>query len=122
MKQAFIAFFRSVQWDRETQRLGEHSIDNFIETLYGEAILVARRRNDKIVLPSHFIEALQITQDRIYQRKAVKEWIGVLGGAFLGAFISEFVTALANRNDVLVMVFVVWGLVGVSLLTWSFRR
>lgn len=123
MKKQFMDLINTCKWDISTRTIGYQWIDHLIETLYGEAVLVAQRRGDNVVLPSHFNEALQITRETICPKKSLKELANAVGGLLVGTFVAGFIPALFSGNDVIVLGYLLLtGLVGIPLMVWAFQR
>lgn len=51
-----------------------------------------------------------------------KEFLLVLGGALLGAFIQGFIEALADDKKPLIVTYVIAGFIGVVMVFWALRR
>ena len=110
---------RSEVLNYEVHPLAKEHIENlimhFAVTLVLQAKNLAYQRNDDNVTQNHVDEALNtIQQERIQKRW--RSWIGVLGGALVGAFVSGFINELSvGTRPVWLAIYVALGVLGLVL-------
>lgn len=111
---------RSEVVDYEMHPLAKEHIENlimrFTVSLVVQAKTLAYRRKDDNVTQNHVDEALEIIQ-RERMQKRWRNWIGALGGALVGAFVSGFFNELSTgTRPVWLVIYVALGVLGLVLM------
>lgn len=96
-------------------------IDEFASALVLQAKILAFREKAELVLKRHIDEALDFT---LSQRK--KEWtnefLKIVGGALLGAFVPGLMTALPAHDTTSAIVYIVVGFGGMLMVFVGLSR
>jgi hypothetical protein len=101
--------------------LARKLINDQAASLILQAKILAFQRDAELVLSSDVQEAMDaITKERTQTWK--RQLIIVLGGAFFGAFVQGFLTALSTGNASMIAVYTVLGFFGMILVFWGLRR
>jgi|SRR5215213_8833265 len=99
----------------------ENLIMHFAATLVVQAKTLAYQRHDDNVTQNHVDDALNIIQQERIQKR-LRNWIGVLGGALVGAFVSGFIQELSvGTRPGWIAIYVTLGVLGL-VLTLGFGR
>jgi hypothetical protein len=105
----------------QAERLAKDYINDFATSLILQAKTLAHNRRADVVLSNHIEEAL----DTMYSERKQpwsKELMMVLGGAFFGAFIQGFITALSAGDALLISVYTILGFLGMFLVFVGLRK
>ena len=95
--------------------------DEYKASLVLEARVIAHRYGADMVLTNHVKEAL--FQFRAPRRKSsVDEFLILVGGAFLGAFLEEIITQFLSGNISLTSVYALGGFIGLFTVLWVTRK
>jgi hypothetical protein len=95
-------------------RIKEH-VDHFSRLLLIQAKTLAFSDNADIVSSSHVDKALELAISEKKRRK-LKEVFKILGGAFIGAFVSGFYNSLTANEPLAIVFYVALVLTGVTLV------
>lgn len=120
MKPPLQDLLKDIQFHPQAQDLAKQYIHEFQLALFTEAITVAGK--DKYILRTHLEDACKTAYEKKSRQGIQKQWANTFGGLCLGAAVPGFITELSNRNDVLMIIYILLGLIGTALLTWSFKR
>lgn len=83
-------------------------------------VLAARQRVDQV--QRVHIEQARNALSQPEQNNWVREFLMVVGGALLGAFIQGFIEAVANHKTPLIVTYVVAGFVGMGMVFRALRQ
>ena len=104
----------------QAEKLIKQYISHFATSLILQAKTLAFKNDAELVLKNDVQEALdKITKER--NQIWGKQFTIVVGGAFFGAFIQGFVTALSADNTSLLAIYTLLGFVGMLFLFIGLR-
>jgi hypothetical protein len=102
------------------EALAQRHINDFATSLLQQAKTLAHQRKDDVVTSNHIKEALNIIHKE-QKQSWWRELIIMIGSALFGAFIQGFITALLTEHVLLIAIYTLLGLVGMSLVFWGLR-
>ncbi|MCI0693177.1 hypothetical protein L0337_14380 [candidate division KSB1 bacterium] len=101
-------------------RLREHT-DDFHASLALQAKVLAFKEKADLVLSAHVEEARRMIVSK--KRDAWRQEIStIVGGAFFGAFLSGFITALPAGDKLAIVIYTTLGFVGMFLVFWGIKK
>jgi len=92
----------------------EH-IDSFASSLVLQAKILAFREKAELVLVRHIDEASDAILAR-KQRDWLREFLKIIGGALIGAFVPGLITSLPANDILSTVVYIVLGFAGMAMV------
>lgn len=100
------------------QSAGEQAkkyVDDFATTLVLQAKLFASLENAELVLRRHIDEAVKFILSQ-KTRDLTKEFVKIIGGALIGAFVPGLITALPTHDTTSILIYIGLGFVGMIMV------
>lgn len=110
----------NLEMNPTSKTLLHESIARFSTELVIHCHLLAYKRNSDVVTKSDVAEALQETKASQQSRR--NQLLLSFGGALFGGFISGFIDSLQKGAVLLIVIFVVMGFAGVSLVFLGYTQ
>ena len=103
------------------EQVAKEYVDEFAASLLLQAKMLAFQENADLVLSNHVADARQVI-NRERKPRWSRELLIVIGSALFGAFIPGFITELSAGHQILIAVYTIMGLLGISLVFIGLRR
>jgi hypothetical protein len=110
-----------LELDSQAMQKARTYISEFAVVLIMQAKTLAYSRGTERVLARHVDEALEVLNKK-GQRSWRRDFAIIIGGAFFGAFLQGFATALSSSNALLMASYTLVGFLGIFIAFWGLRR
>lgn len=90
-------------------------VDDFATTLVLQAKVLASRENAELVLRRHVDEAVEFILSQ-KKRGWIREFLKIIGGAFIGAFVPGLITALPTHDITSTLLYIGLGFLGMIMV------